>query len=330
MLADGPRQTVRQFITRWLEDTVRPTLRPRTFETYEGKVRLHVLPELGHLTLAKLNPQHLQRLYATKLAEGLSPTTVNHVHWVIHGALAQAVRFGLVARNVAEVVESPKRPEAEPNPCTEEEVAAFLSAIQGHRHENFWIVLLASGLRFGECAALHWSDVDLRSGVVRVRHTVSRRRGAPLAVAEPKTPRSRRVVPLARIGVEALRDQRIQVQEDRLRTGDRWRLNDLVFPSAIGTPLRETHVLERFHRVREAAGIRWHTMHDLRDTYSTSLAAKGVHPLVAQEMLGHGRIDTTMRIYTAVVPDAMTEKAARLDDVFVRPTRTDKTRHHAG
>jgi hypothetical protein len=92
-LITGPRQTVRQFFTQWLE-AVRPSLRPRTYVRYEQLVRLHVLPDLGTLSLTKVAPQHLQRLYTSRLDAGLSPTTVNHLHALIHKALSNAVRRG--------------------------------------------------------------------------------------------------------------------------------------------------------------------------------------------------------------------------------------------
>jgi integrase len=92
VLVTGPRQTVSQFFTQWL-DAMRPSLRPRTFVGYEQLVRLHVLPQIGALSLARLSPQHLQRLYTSRLDADLSSTTVNHVHALIHKALSNAVRW---------------------------------------------------------------------------------------------------------------------------------------------------------------------------------------------------------------------------------------------
>ena len=96
------RQTVEQFMGTWLE-TIKPTIRATTLKRYEELTRLHILPTLGKTQLAKLSPQHLQQLYARKLAEGLSPTTVRHVHVALHRALKEAMRMGLVQRNVADL-----------------------------------------------------------------------------------------------------------------------------------------------------------------------------------------------------------------------------------
>ncbi len=107
--------------------------------------------------------------------------------------------------------------------------------------------------------------------------------------------------------------------------GARWKVNDFVFPTTVGTPLREAHVLELLHDVLEKAGLPRHSPQNLRSTYATNLVTAGVHPRVAQELLGHGRIDTTMRIYATVVPSAMLEVADNLNAMF-RPNPADSER----
>ncbi len=110
------RQTVGQFLTHWLEDVARPSVRPRTYASYAQLLRLHLLPGLGRVPLAKLSPQHVQSFLNSKLAAGLSARTVQYLHAILRRALGQAERWGLVARNVARLVTPPKaeRPEVQP------------------------------------------------------------------------------------------------------------------------------------------------------------------------------------------------------------------------
>ena len=86
------RQTVEDFLLIWLEG-VKPSIRPSTFTRYEEYVRLHTIPIIGKVRMAKLNPQHIQSLYNQKLSEGLSATTVRHLHTVLHRSLDQAMRW---------------------------------------------------------------------------------------------------------------------------------------------------------------------------------------------------------------------------------------------
>src|SRR5206468_1301985 len=102
------RQKVAQFLEHWMSEVAKHKLATSTFESYDSKIRLHVLPQLGRLTLAKLTPQHLTRLYSMLLDEGLSPGTARYIHAILHKALEQAVRWNLIARNPADAVDPPR------------------------------------------------------------------------------------------------------------------------------------------------------------------------------------------------------------------------------
>jgi integrase len=91
----GERQTVGQFLTSWIE-TVGSTIEPTTLRMYSIRVRRHIIPAIGKVSLAKLTPQRVQQLYSDKLKEGLSTTTVHHIHTVLSHALSDALRLGLV------------------------------------------------------------------------------------------------------------------------------------------------------------------------------------------------------------------------------------------
>jgi integrase-like protein len=106
------KQTVENYLLNWLE-SVKPAIRPRTWQRYGELLTLHVVPTLGKTTLARLTAQQVQVLYGYKLGTGLSRTTVHHLHAVLHRALAQAERLGLVARNVCDLVEAPRTAERE-------------------------------------------------------------------------------------------------------------------------------------------------------------------------------------------------------------------------
>lgn len=110
------RQAVGQFLERWLEDSVKPSVRPLTHEQYHQHVKLYLAPVLGHHRLDKLAPQHVRAFLKEKLEAGLSPRTVQLSLVILRRALGQAVKDGLVARNVAKLVDAPrwKRPEVRP------------------------------------------------------------------------------------------------------------------------------------------------------------------------------------------------------------------------
>lgn len=128
------RETLSLFLQRWLQ-AIKPSIRERTWVRYEQYVRLHVPHEIGKLYLDKLAPQHLQRLYAERIDAGLSRTTVHHLHAMLHRALHQAVRWNLVARNVADLVDPPRPEHHEITTLTPAQASKLLAAAEGDRLE---------------------------------------------------------------------------------------------------------------------------------------------------------------------------------------------------
>ena len=163
-----PQQTVEQFLTQWLADH-KAALRIRSYELYEELCRLHIIPVLGHHRLQKLTPQHVQSFYTKKLNEGLSATTVNCLHAVLHKALKNAVRFNLLARNVCDAVSAPRRGHYEIQPFSIEQAQQFLTIVKGHSLEALFVLAITSGMRRGEILALKWQDINFSNNTIQIR-----------------------------------------------------------------------------------------------------------------------------------------------------------------
>jgi integrase len=136
---------------------------------YEELIRLHIAPRLGNRWLDSLRPLDVQRLYADLEGGGLSTATVLKVHTVLHGALRQAVKWGLVGRNVVEAVEPPRPVETEKRALTPEQIKSLLAAAAGDRLEALYWMAIGTGLRQGELFALRWGDVNLEAGTLQVQ-----------------------------------------------------------------------------------------------------------------------------------------------------------------
>ena len=296
------RQTVGRFLDRWLTESVKPSVRPLTFETYEVIVRSHIKPELGRIILSKLSPQDVQRLLNNKLASGLSAARVGRIRDVLRNALNKACRWDLLARNVAALVDPPTIEHSEVQTFTAEQSRTFLEAAKGDRMEALYSVALAVGLRRGEALGLSWQDVDLDEGTLALKKQLQRINGK-LTLVDLKTSRSRRTIVLPQIAVTALKAHRSRQIEERLFAGPLWEETGLVFTTTIGTPLEAGNVARRsFKRILRKAGLPNITFHALRHTAATLLLAQGVHPRVVMETLGHSQISLTMNTYSHVLP----------------------------
>jgi integrase len=280
---------------------VRHEIRRSTWVSYEGFTRLHIIPHLGRIPLAKLAPQHVQRFYASRLDDGLAPATVAHLHAFLHRALGQAHRWGLVPQNVAALVNPPRIPKREMRTLNPREVRRFLEVVQGDRLEALYVLAMTTGMRLGELLALRWSDVELSTCRVSVRGTLTRGEQG-LIVTEPKTGRGR-VVLVASTAVAALRQHLATQSDERRRAGPLWAGLDFVFTNELGRPLDPSNVrLRSFRPALERAGLPRIRLHDLRHTAATLMLGEGIHPKVVSEMLGHSQIGITLDLYSHVTP----------------------------
>src|SRR5829696_2582294 len=160
LVFEAGKLTVAQYMDRWLSESARNRLRPKTYKDYAGLTRVHVVPALGHIKLNNLTPLHVQQFYSAKLASGLSKRTVEYLHTVLHAALKQAVRWELVPRNVTESVDPP-RPEKKERPTlTLEQARFFLEASREDRFGALYVLVIQTGMRRGELLGLRWEDVD--------------------------------------------------------------------------------------------------------------------------------------------------------------------------
>jgi integrase len=313
------RVTVREYLERWLEDSIRPKVRPWTYRGYEVHVRLHIVPELGSERLVKLTPQQVQRWINGRLAAGLAPKTVHYMLGTLRTALNQAVRWGVVTRNVAALVDPPRRaPRVEVVPMDFGEVRRFLDAIRGDRLEPLYLVALALGLRQAEVLGLTWDDVDLDRGVVLVRRSLQRVEGE-YRLLDVKTRLSRRDVVMPATVVVKLREHRARQASEEL-AARRWaNVWGLVFTTERGRPLHGSVVTHMLQWKLEAAGLRRMRFHDLRHSCDTLLQAVGVPPRVVMDILGHTVLSMTMERYAKALPAARQDAADRMDSLLSGP-----------
>jgi integrase len=332
---DAPpgKLAVGEYLQRWLEDYAKGNTAPRTFQRYDEIVRLHLIPALGAILLAKLRPQHIQAYYSKARQSGrvdgkvggLSAQTVLHHHRLLREALHHAVRWQLLARNPADAVEAPRPQRHEMRVLTPEGVQRLLAACRDPDFHAIVFVAVATGLRLGELLALRWSDVDLKGGSVHVTRTLQYVLGQGLMFREPKTSRSRRNVSLSRDTVAVLSEHRRRQLERRLAVGPAYEDQGLVFAGPAGKPIPPYSVSQRFATLVKAAGVGPLRFHDLRHTSATLMLSAGVHPKVVSERLGHSGVAITLDTYSHVLP-GLQEEAANLLDAFLAGPRQDARR----
>ena len=311
-LAATGRQTVGEMLQDWLAH-IKPTVRPRTYDSYESTVRVHLLPAFGGIQLGKLTTKHITALLEQKEAAGLSPRTRRYIRMVLRMALDAAVDDHRVPRNVALQAPNPRVERHEIRVLSPDEARQLLDAARGDRLEALYSVALALGLRQGEALGLRWSDIDLERGRLQVRHSLQRI-GGKLQLVQPKTDKSRRMIDLPLAIVKALRDHKVRLLEERMAAPE-WHNHDLVFPTTKGTYLEKSGITKRFAKLLVKAGLPEMRFHDLRHSCASLLIAQGVPLKTIQGLLGHTSISMTGDVYGHLLPAALKEAAQIMDDI---------------
>jgi integrase len=297
------------FLEQWLRDAVQTRVGPVTLRDYHSIVAAHLKPALGKDPLRGISAQDIDRYCAAKIREGLSPNTVLKHFRVLHAALEQAVRWGRLARNPADMATPPKAAPFEAHPWDEEETRLFLGQAKTSRHYPLFLTAILTGLRLGELAGLRWQDLDLVAGTASVRQTYYKLGAEPL-FKPPKSRASQRTIALPASVIEALRAVREEQREARAFFGKDYQDYDLVFCQVNGRPLDRRSLARSFHTIVAKAGLRPIRFHDLRHGHASYLARAGVPVKVAQERLGHSSSALTLRVYTHVLA-GQHEEAAR-------------------
>jgi len=312
------RQTLEQFLTHWLEDTARPSGRPRVFIRYRELLTLHVIPVLGKRPLVKLTPQELNTLYGQKVAAGLSPQTVTHLHRVLHRALRDAVRWNLTPRNVCDLVDPPRVPRRREQWLDVDQARRLLAAAAGDPLEALFVLALTTGMRQSELLGLKWEDVDLANGTLRVRRALQRVPGQGFVETEPKSATSRRQIALTPLGLAALKRHRAQQNEQRLAAGPAWENHELVFCNGVGRPIEHTNLLRRsYWPLLERAGLPRIRFHDLRHSTASLLGSLNVPAKIIQEVMGHSQISVTMDVYAHTMPGMQADAMSKLNALLL-------------
>ena len=308
-----PEMPFGDWLTYWYENHSKPKIRPTTQETYESRIRLHIIPEIGSIPLNKLTQNDLQQFYGRlkksgrkrytdKYGEGLSDRMVRMCHATCRSALEKAVQDGLIRVNPAIGCKLPPKKAREMQVLTREELQRFLIQAKFEGYYEVFLLDLATGLRRGELMALQWDDLNFKTGVLNVNKQVYDVRGQ-LQLSTPKTKNSVRKIVLPPAVVAVLREYKKTVDS-------RW-----MFPSPVkeDCPITPGVVRRRLQLILEHAGCKHVRFHDLRHTFATLALENGMDVKTLSAMLGHVSAGTTLDIYTHITGDMQRAAAASID-----------------
>lgn len=343
----GKPWTVKAWLTHWLENiTPPPVVRATTYSAYRVAVNRHLIPGIGRHQLKRLEPEHLERLYAKMQREkGLSPATAHQAHRTIRVALSEAQRRGHIVRNVAALAKAPKLGEQEIEPYSVAEIQHLLEEALKGRNSARWAIALALGLRQGEALGLRWTDVDLDTGTLRVRRNRVRpkyehgcagdcgrkypgycpdRKRSNKDTDETKSRAGKRVIGLPDALVDLLKAHREQQSKERETAGTWWKEGGWLFATEYGDALNPRSDYDQWKALLEAAKVRDGRLHDARHTAATVLLLLGVSERLVMAIMGWS--SSAMAARYQHVTDGMRRSVAEQVDglIWRRPDKPEQ------
>lgn len=308
----------RQSLGAWIEEWLGVWcggISARTKSDYDRLLKRYLTPELRCRQLPLITATEIQAWVNSLSSRGLAPRTVQMAHGSVRACLNRAARVGKIPRNVATLVELPRKTHTERLYLGPQQATQLIDACSREEWGAFFIILIMTGIRPGEALGLQWSDLD--GNVLRVRRALVQVARQKPILCMTKTGRSR-VIPLGEVAAKALKDHRRCQAARRLALGETYQDRELIFPNELGGFANSHNVVTRhFKPLVKRLGLPPIRLYDLRHSHATLLLAAGEHPKVVQERLGHSSITLTLDTYSHVVPAMQENATQRLDNLLL-------------
>jgi len=317
LVVGADRYTVRDAIEDWLELGHSRVVDQTTKK--DGYLARHVIDHLGARKVKELTAGEIER-WLLSLAPSMTTRTLRDVRSVLNRAVSRAMARGLVARNVVDLVDTPRgRAGRGARALTLDLARDVLTLTKSHWMYAYIVVSLVTGLRTEEVRALAWDRVDLDGDKARdVPPSVMVWRSVRVG-SDTKTAKSRRTLALSDLAVSALRRQRRWQDEQRGKAGTQWQDTGLVFTTTLGTGLDAANVRRAFRgALAMVPGIEpedW-TPRDLRHSFVSLMSAEQVPLEEIARLVGHSGTDVTEKVYRQELRPVIQTGARVMDEVF--------------
>jgi integrase len=313
------KTTVSEWMHQWLTTFCVTKVKPLTYSSYEGAIRRYIVPEIGALRVQEVKGVHIQKLYNSMIAAGLSPKTVKNTAAILHKSFSIAMKQGIIQHNPCDGAELPKSTQKEIKPLTDAEIPLFLSAIENHPFRNAYALCLFAGLREAECLGLTWAQVnfDARRLTISQQLQKERKKGGRYYIAPTtKSGKPRQIAP-PDIAFKYLAAERRRQIENRLAAGEHWsNPDDLVFTNELGQHLKPMTFYKHFKQIAAQIGRPDARPHDLRHTAATVAIASGADIKSVQDLMGHASASFTLNVYAHTSEQMKQDTAARMQSYY--------------
>lgn len=321
MYTDNRNLTLNQYFTEWLVHK-RGSIKGNTLKGYKCYYNGHISPRLGKTKIQKLERRQVLA-FQKELSEGdISIRTCNNILKVLKIVLNDAVADEIISKSPADSIKALKETGAKAaetyhRALTEQEQRDFMQEMAGDYYYEFVAFLLCTGMRFGEAAALAWSDVDYKRNVIHVTKTATFNEDNTKTTGTPKSESGKRDIPLndtiKGILAKQRKKQSIVIPMDKAEN----RVFVSVYGKMVDNCAVNRAISSALSRLEEQGKpIDHFTAHALRDTFATRYIEQGGSPQTLKTILGHSSLAMTMDLYSHVLPNTKQKEMDNLKIVL--------------
>lgn len=303
------KMTFKEFVKDWREEYAVRNLSPKTLELYDLHLQTRILPTFGHLQLEQIKPIQITRFLNEMLKDGarldgkkggLSNSSYNYIRRVLKNVFERAVEWKFIKENPV-IVKKETEKISSGNAYNQEEISELYKCLPQLelKWRLYFSVAVSCGLRRGELQGLQWDDIDLKSGILYVNHSLVHLKDGSFILKEPKTKGSIRPVTIPSNLIPLFIRYKEQRYKEKELLGDEWQGGEyfFVFANDFGLPHYQSYPRTKWMRFLKRNKLRYIRPHDLRHTSATYLLSQGIDLKTVSARLGHSTTRITADIY---------------------------------
>ena len=324
LLREGYEQdeiSLKHFLKEWLEEHKKGSVRKNTFELHQRNVNNHILPYFKNILLKDLKPLMYQKFINHLHDQNYSRRTVEIIHGTMFNAYEKAIVLQKIKKNPCIGV-TIKGEEKKQNIkfIETEHISTFLKVAYqyGYIYWLFYKVLIETGMRKGEAAALQWTDVDLKEKTININKTLDFQeasKGSNNIFGDTKTYHSERTITISQSLANDLHMHKKYQNQNKTALNENYHFDlNLVLCRNDGNFMPKSSLFNSFSRILKKAEIPSLPIHSLRHTHAVLQLEAGADMKYLQERLGHGSMQITADVYSHISKKIEKDRIDKFED----------------
>ncbi|PFG13038.1 site-specific integrase [Bacillus sp. es.036] len=317
---DNTSLLLEHYLNDWLVNYKSGVVRKNTYDIHERNINKHILPYFKKINLVDLKPVMYQKFLNSLTNYGYSKRTIEIIHTTMANAMKKAVTLGKIERSPCEGVDikGKEKERSELKYMDSEDIHDFLQEAYKYGYE-YWIffkVLIETGMRKGEAAALQWTDLDLKVGTITINKTLDfKARSKEELFGDTKTFNSKRTITISKSLINDLHFHKKQQNQNKLALNEIYHHDlNLVLCRNNGNIMPKSSLFNAFNRILKRTNKTKLPIHSLRHTHAVLLLEAGADMKYVQNRLGHGSMEITSNVYAHVSKKIETDTLERYEE----------------